>query len=57
MALRKARDDIFVHMEILRLFGLSDLQPGEAVCVKSARGPRGRMAIEIRAWEYVNSDT
>lgn len=44
-------DDVFVHMEVLHLCGLSDLQPGEAVCVRAARGPRGMMAWDVRAWD------
>ena len=45
-------DDIFVHMEILRLYGLSDLQPGEAVCVRHKQGPRGKTAVEVRSWDH-----
>lgn len=45
-------EDIFVHMETLRLYGLSDLQPGEAVCVRSKQGPRGKTAVEIRSWDH-----
>ncbi len=45
-------EDIFVHMEVLRLCGLSDLQPGEAVCVRLKQGPRGKMAAEIRSWDH-----
>lgn len=45
-------EDIFVHMEVLRLYGLSDLQPGEAVCVRIVQGPRGQMAAEIRSWDF-----
>jgi CspA family cold shock protein len=45
-------DDIFVHMEVLRAFGMAELAQGEAVCVRTADGPRGRMAIEVRAWDY-----
>ena len=45
--------DIFVHMEVLRLFGLADLQPGEAVGVRIVDGPRGQMAAEVRNWDYV----
>ena len=44
--------DIFVHMEVLRNFGLADLQPGEAVCVRIVSGPRGQMASEVRNWDY-----
>jgi len=47
-----SHEDIFVHMEVLRLYGLSDLQPGEAVCVRIVKGPRGQMAAEIRSWDY-----
>ncbi|MGG7568307.1 cold-shock protein [Rhodovulum sp. DZ06] len=44
-------DDIFVHMETLRRFGIADLQPGEAICVRLVKGPRGAMAGEICRWE------
>lgn len=45
------RNDIFLHMEVLRQSGLSDLQPGEAVCIRVTEGPRGKMAAEICPWE------
>lgn len=44
--------DVFVHIEILRAYGMAELEQGEAVGVKTAHGPRGRMAIEIRPWEF-----
>jgi CspA family cold shock protein len=47
----RSADDIFVHMETLRKFGMGDLQPGEAVCVRLVTGPRGAMAGEICRWE------
>ncbi|MEM8871957.1 MAG: cold shock domain-containing protein [Pseudomonadota bacterium] len=47
-------DDIFVHMEVLRLYGLSDLQPGEAICVRFKAGPRGKTAVEVRSWDHAN---
>ena len=43
--------DIFLHMEVLRQSGLSDLQPGEAISIRVTDGPRGMMASEIRSWE------
>ncbi|SET29038.1 cold-shock protein [Oceanicella actignis] len=46
-------EDIFVHMETLRRFGFQDLQPGEAVCVRLVKGPRGAMAGELCRWEEV----
>ncbi|WP_299815894.1 cold shock protein [uncultured Jannaschia sp.] len=45
-------DDIFVHMEVLRRFGLADLAPGEAICIRALDGARGRLAVEVRRWEY-----
>ena len=45
--------DVFVHMETLRRHGFQDLQPGEAVCVRLVKGPRGEMAGEICRWEEV----
>lgn len=44
--------DIFIHMEVLRRFGLPDLAPGEAVLSRVVKGPRGMMAIEVRPWDY-----
>lgn len=44
-------EDVFVHIEVLRRSGLSDLQPGEAVGLRVIDGKRGRMATEILAWE------
>lgn len=51
-----ARRDIFVHMEVLRRTGLSDLQPGEAIAVRVIEGPRGLMAGEVRHWEEVDEE-
>jgi CspA family cold shock protein len=44
-------EDIFVHIEVLRRSGLADLQPGEAVGLRVVQGSRGRMALEVAAWE------
>ena len=49
-------DDIFIHVEILRRFGFADLQPGEALAVRIVDGPRGKMAAEVRAWDYVQHE-
>ena len=40
--------DIFVHMETLRRFGLTELRPGQAVLVRFGEGPKGLMVAEIR---------
>ena len=44
-------EDIFLHVEVLRLFGLSDLQPGEALAIRGIDGKRGKMAAAVQAWE------
>ena len=41
-------EDIFVHMETLRRFGLTELRPGQVVLVRYGPGPKGLMAAEIR---------
>ena len=46
-------EDVFVHIEILRQSGLSDLLPGEALAVRVIDGKRGQMAVEVQAWETV----
>ncbi|WP_179379936.1 cold-shock protein [Jannaschia marina] len=45
-------EDVFVHIEVLRRFGLADLMPGEAVCIRVLEGGRGLLAVEVRRWEY-----
>ncbi|TMM54859.1 cold-shock protein [Sulfitobacter sabulilitoris] len=43
--------DVFLHVEVLRRSGLSDLQPGEALALRVVDGKRGKMAAEVFAWE------
>lgn len=40
-------EDIFVHMETLRRFGLTELRPGQTVLVRFGNGPKGLMAAEV----------
>lgn len=40
-------EDIFVHMETLRRYGLTELRPGQWVQVRFGRGEKGLMAAEI----------
>jgi CspA family cold shock protein len=40
--------DIFVHMETLRRYGLTELRPGQVVLVRYGPGPKGLMAAEVR---------
>ena len=50
----KSQEDIFLHMEILRHFGFSDLQAGEAVILQVVDGPRGKMAGAVYSWDNIS---
>ncbi len=40
-------EDIFIHMETLRRYGLTELRPGQVVLVRYGSGEKGLMAAEI----------
>ncbi len=42
--------DIFIHMETLRRFGMTELQPGQVVQVRYGEGQNGLMAAEVRPY-------
>lgn len=44
-------DDVFVHIEVLRMSGFADLAAGEAICLRIIEGKRGRMAAQVLAWD------
>lgn len=44
-------EDVFVHVEVLRVSGFADLQAGEAIGLKITEGRRGRMAVQVMSWE------
>jgi CspA family cold shock protein len=39
--------DIFIHMETLRRYGITELRPGQFVLVRFGPGPKGMMATEV----------
>lgn len=47
VSLGEGEQDIFIHMEVLRRAGLSDLEPGDRVRVSIGRGDRGLLATTI----------
>ncbi len=49
LSLGEDSSDIFVHMETLRQFGLTELRPGQCVLVRYGDGEKGRMAAEVMA--------
>ncbi|WP_428406108.1 cold-shock protein [Methylocystis sp.] len=44
-------DDIFLHMETVRRYGMTELKPGDSVLVRYGGGPKGLMATEVRPLE------
>ena len=40
-----------MDFEVLRKSGFADLAPGEAVGLRVIEGKRGRLAVEILAWD------
>ena len=44
-------EDIFIHMETLRKFGIADLKPGDSLLVRFGIGSKGLMAAEVRPLE------
>jgi len=44
-------EDIFVHMETLRKYGIMDLKPGDSLLVRFGNGSKGLMAAEVRPLE------
>ena len=41
-------EDIFLHMETVRVAGLGELQPGERLEARIASSPKGLTAVELR---------
>lgn len=48
-------EDIFVHMETLRRYGMTELRPGQEVLVRFGNGAKGLMAAEIRPVDGVGN--
>ncbi len=48
--------DVFIHMDVLRRCGFSDLQPGEAVSVRVGKSDRGDLALEVLSWDAAIRD-
>lgn len=44
-------EDIFLHMETVRRYGLTELRTGDSVLVRYGGGPKGLMATEVRPLE------
>ena len=51
----RGKDDIFVHIDVLKASGFLTLATGEAIAIRVYDGRRGRMAAEVLAWEAPHS--
>lgn len=49
-------EDVFIHVEVLRVSGFADLASGEAVALRIIEGKRGRMAVQVNSWENAARD-
>ena len=49
----ESTEDIFVHMETLRQYGLIDPQPGDTILARFTQGPKGLLAVEVRPLEVL----
>lgn len=45
------RGDIFVHADVVRQGGLTVLEPGEAVALRSISAQSGMVAVQIMSWD------
>lgn len=45
----EGQDDVFVHIETLRLAGFRDLLPDQALRVRVGRGDKGPLVVEVEA--------
>lgn len=44
-------EDIFIHIEVLRHSGFSDMVIGEAIGLRVVEGPRGLIAAQVTSWD------
>lgn len=44
----EGKPDIFLHMEVLRRYGLADVRPDQELLVRYGEGSKGLMAAEVR---------
>jgi CspA family cold shock protein len=49
-------DDVFIHVEVLRVSGFADLASGEAVALRIVEGKRGWVAVQVASWDSAVRD-
>ena len=50
------RDDVFLHIEVVRHSGFADLEQGEAVGMRVVEGRRGLMAAQLFSWDRAGDE-
>ncbi|WP_366942740.1 cold shock domain-containing protein [uncultured Paracoccus sp.] len=50
------RDDVFLHIEVVRHCGFADLIQGEAIGMRVVDGRRGLMAAQLFSWDRATED-
>lgn len=51
------RDDVFLHIEVVRHSGFADLVQGEALGMRVVEGRRGLMAAQMFSWDRAAEDS
>ena len=52
LVLQETNEDLFIHMETLRRFGIAELRPGQVMTVRYGKGDKGLMVAEIRPGDF-----
>lgn len=50
-------DDVFIHIEVLRHSGFSDMSVGEAIGLRAVEGRRGLIAAQVTSWDEAIEST
>lgn len=52
LVLPETGEDLFIHMETLRRFGIAELRPGQTMTIRYGHGAKGLMVAEIRPGDF-----
>lgn len=52
LVLQETGEDVFIHMETLRRYGVAELRPGQVMTLRYGYGAKGLMVAEIRPADF-----
>ena len=52
LVLQETGQDVFIHMETLRRYGIAELRPGQVMTLRYGHGAKGLMVAEIRPADF-----